>query len=137
MWWWVPAVATAVLVGSVAACGGSSGSDVLVLSDAGERGREVSMTSGCAACHGTEGEGTPLGPPLVGLAGSTVPLADGSSVTADESYLIEAIVDPSATVRAGWDDSMPERELSSGDLDDLLVFILELSDQPPAAGLGG
>ncbi len=54
----------------------------------------------CATCHKEEGGG--LGPPLAGVFGSTRPLADGRSVPADDNYLRESIVNPSAKIVRGF-----------------------------------
>ena len=43
-----------------------------------------------------------VGPTVQGLAGSSVTLDDGSSVTADDAYLAESITDPDAQVAEGF-----------------------------------
>ena len=42
------------------------------------------------------------GPPLIGLLGSQVELADGHTVTVDEDYLRESILKPNAKIVKGY-----------------------------------
>ncbi|MGI6208177.1 MAG: DUF7282 domain-containing protein [Anaerolineae bacterium] len=64
-------------------------------------GRQVAQNNGCLGCHSADGS-TLLGPTLLGLFGSTVPLADGSMVVADEEYIRRSIVDPNAQIVRGF-----------------------------------
>jgi cytochrome c oxidase subunit 2 len=69
-------------------------------------GERVAAERGCLRCHTVDG--TPhLGPTWRGLYGSTVPLSTGDSVVADETYLTESMMDPSAKLRAGFPSLMP------------------------------
>lgn len=68
-------------------------------------GKQVFDTLACAACH-LPGGG-PIAPDLHGLYGSTVELADGSKVLADEAYLRRAILEPQAEVVKGYAPAMP------------------------------
>lgn len=107
----------------LAGCGGDeSESDLSPLATAG---REVALSEGCVACHGNRGEGG-VGPPWIGLAGSTVELEDGRAVTADAAYLRRAIVDPQADIVAGMTVRMPVNELTDGEVDALIAYIQEL-----------
>lgn len=67
-----------------------------------QQGRRLFETLGCVACHETG-----IAPNLQGLFGQTVQLANGQTVTADESYIRESILDPSAKVVAGYQPIMP------------------------------
>jgi cytochrome c oxidase subunit 2 len=88
----------------------------------------VAIQRGCATCHGAAGEGTPLGPPFVGLVGSTVELADGTTVVADETYVRRAIVDPGAQTTAGeWPMPMSAIPLDEQEVAALVAYIEELS----------
>ncbi len=69
-------------------------------------GKTVAQSSGCFACHTTDGSKS-IGPTWKGLAGSTVSLVDGSTATADDAYLHESIVDPAAKIVAGHTNDMP------------------------------
>jgi mono/diheme cytochrome c family protein len=111
----------------LAACGSGSDSD---LSEAGERGRTVSNSNGCASCHGTNGQGG-AGPDWIGLAGSEVSLEDGRLVVADDDYLRRAILDPNAELVAGYSLKMPENSLGDDEVDDVIASIHDLA---PADG---
>ena len=64
-------------------------------------GDELATNLGCRNCHSTDGS-VGLGPSWAGLAGSTVPLADGSSVTATAGYIEESIRNPDAKIVEGF-----------------------------------
>jgi cytochrome c oxidase subunit 2 len=123
----VAAAASAVLIALASACG-SDAADVS-LSEAGERGREISSSKGCAACHGSNGQGA-VGPAWVGLAGAEVELLDGTVVVADNAYLVRAIADPSADLRAGFTLQMPSNGLSESEIADVIAYIEDLSAEP-------
>ena len=53
-----------------------------------------------------------IGPNYRGLYGSKVPLEGGQSVTADEEYLRESIVEPGAKVVKGYPNVMPTYKTS-------------------------
>ncbi|MFY9233151.1 MAG: cytochrome c oxidase subunit II [Fimbriimonadaceae bacterium] len=59
----------------------------------------------CMNCH-TEKD-TPRGPSLFAIAGSLRKLADGSTKTADDEYLRDALLDPEKHITAGYDRTMP------------------------------
>lgn len=121
-------LAATALLGLVAVgCGGDddAASDV-ELSAAGARGREVSSSNGCAACHGSNGQGG-AGPTWIGLYGAEVELADGSFVTADDDYLRTAIAEPNADLRAGYSLRMPENDLTDDEIADVIAYIRDLS----------
>ena len=64
-------------------------------------GADLATNLGCRNCHSTDGS-VGLGPSWAGLAGSSVPLADGSTITATGSYLAESIRSPDAKIVAGF-----------------------------------
>ncbi len=117
-----------VLVILAAACG-SSGTveqSTPALSPLALEGRDLASTSGCASCHGANGEGS-IGPAWVGLAGSDVELADGSTVTADSDYLRRSIAEPGAQSVAGFTIAMPPNTLTPEEIDAVVAYIEELS----------
>jgi cytochrome c2 len=64
-------------------------------------GAQLFESLGCSGCHSLTGaKGT--GPPLNGLFGSKVALASGGSVTADDAYLLESILDPDKQIVKGY-----------------------------------
>ena len=68
-------------------------------------GAKVFTDLGCATCHLDGGQGR--GPSLRGVFGSQVTLANGEKVTADEGYIRESILTPTAKLVAGFQPLMP------------------------------
>ncbi|MBV6418522.1 MAG: hypothetical protein CMLOHMNK_03396 [Steroidobacteraceae bacterium] len=68
---------------------------------AAARGEALAREYGCVACHASDTRRL-VGPGWGGLYGSTVALTDGSSVKADDAYLVESIVQPNAKTVAGF-----------------------------------
>ena len=106
------------------ACGDGGGADVELSAEA-ERGKQLAQSSGCAGCHGGDGQGG-VGPKWQGLAGSEVELADGSTVIADTEYLRRSITDPSADLLADYSIQMPENNLDDDQVDAIVTYIEEL-----------
>jgi cytochrome c oxidase subunit II len=90
-------------------------------------GEQLSRSRGCAGCHGQDFGGG-AGPEWIGLAGSEVTLADGSTVVADTAYLVRAIADPSAELVADYNLRMPANNLSDSEIADIVAFIETLAD---------
>lgn len=63
---------------------------------------------GCATCHRTDQPGR--GPNLVGVFGKPQLLEDGRTVTADETYVRESILNPGAKIVSGYKNIMPTFE---------------------------
>ena len=93
-----------------------------------ELGELTFEQQGCMACHSTDG--TPgAGPTLQGLYQSERTMDDGTTLTADEEYLRESIVDPRAQITEGYPANMPTfygDRLSDREIDALITFIKEL-----------
>jgi cytochrome c oxidase subunit II len=71
-----------------------------------QRGELAAVDYGCTRCHTSDG--TPhIGPTWAGLYRSRVPLERGEDVLADEEYLTEAMMDPTAQVHRGFAPVMP------------------------------
>ena len=67
-----------------------------------ERGAKLYISSGCIACHSTDGT-TKVGPSWKGLFGTKGrDLDDGSKVDVDENYLRESILNPNAKIAKGF-----------------------------------
>ena len=98
--------------------------------EANADGASVYRRLGCAGCHDVPS----VAPSLAGIAGRTVMLADGRTVTADSAYLRESILDPAAKVVATYPPSMPSyrTQLSEAELASL-VHYLESRPAPAAA----
>lgn len=86
--------------------------------------------SGCHRAHGRGGNGTVRAPPLDGVYGSPVPLADGSVVVADDRYIHDSIVMPKEQVVAGYAPLMPSFAgvIGEEDLVKLVEYIKSLGD---------
>ena len=80
----------------------TGGAGEMTMAAAGER---KFQELGCVTCHRNDTEGR--GPNLQGLFGRPVQLASGGSLTADEGYIRESIVNPAAKIVAGYQPIMP------------------------------
>jgi cytochrome c oxidase subunit 2 len=94
-----------------------------------DRGAKIAATSGCVGCHTTDGS-VGVGPTWKGLFGSQVTLESGETVTADEAYLLEAIVHPRTQIHQGFNpELMPPsygQVLTESQIQDLIEFIKSL-----------
>lgn len=117
----------ALVIAGLASCAGDgdSGSSDLNLTPAGQAGWELAREQGCAACHGADGEGN-VGPAFAGLYGSEVALQDGSTVVADDDYLIRSIKDPNADKVEGYNLPMPGNDLSDAEIASILDYLREI-----------
>lgn len=89
-------------------------------------GAQLFQSLGCVSCHRMGDNG--VGPSLAGLFGSRVELASGETVTADEEYIRNSILDPNAQVVAGYQPVMPsfEGRISEEELSQLVAYIQSL-----------
>jgi mono/diheme cytochrome c family protein len=95
---------------------------------AAAHGAELAEENGCTACHAPTKEKL-VGPGWDGLYGSTVKLADGSSVVADDAYLTEKILKPEARVVEGYEAGvMPSfaEILDADQIADIVAYIRSL-----------
>jgi cytochrome c oxidase subunit I len=79
------------------------------------RGKQLYSADSCAGCHSLTGAGG-AGPTFKGLAGSTVKLETGSTLTADDAYLVRSITDPDAEIVAGYQAGLMTPAISGFDL---------------------
>jgi cytochrome c oxidase subunit 2 len=95
-----------------------------------ERGKALAEKSGCLGCHALEGK-EKIGPNFGKVFGRKVLLADGTSVTADEEYLRESILDPKAKVVKGYPAVMPtfKGSLSPEDMGAIIAYLKSLSGE--------
>ena len=119
------ALATAVALLALGACSSSSSSAPAYLSPEAAAGREISISAGCASCHGEDGNGR-VGPKWIGLADSQVTLSDGTVVTADDAYLYESVKAPGAKKRRGASGIMPANKLTDEEIASIIAFIRAL-----------
>ncbi len=83
-------------------------------------GERLYASKACITCHSLDGS-KKTGPTWQGLFGKQEELTDGSSVTVDESYIRESIIDPGSRITAGFDNVMPTY---AGTLDDEAIEAL-------------
>ena len=89
-----------------------------------EKGKKLYAAATCETCHSNDGS-IKQGPSFKGLFGKQETLADGSTVTVDENYLRESIVNPAGKVVKGFNPIMPvfKGVLSDRDIDALIAYI--------------
>lgn len=95
-----------------------------------DAGAQLFTQLGCVTCHRDDSGGR--GPSLVGVFGSQVQLANGSTVAADEAYLRESILNPTARMVAGFPPLMPtyQGQVSEEALAALIAYIKSLNASP-------
>lgn len=98
-------------------------------SDLVQQGEAVFQDQGCGSCH-TQAN-TALAPTLVGIFGGQVTLQGGETVSVDEVYLHQSIVDPHSQIVEGYSAVMPdiyEQRLSEEEITALVEYIKSLGD---------
>ena len=96
-------------------------------------GEKIFAELGCVTCHRSDTQGR--GPSLQGVFGRPVLLQDGRTLTADENYIRESILDPGAKVVNGFKPVMPTFQglVSEEQLNALVAYVKSLS-QPSQSG---
>jgi cytochrome c oxidase subunit 2 len=91
-----------------------------------EAGEAAFQQLGCITCHQADNRGR--GPALVGLFGAEVALEGGQTVTADEEYLRESIINPRAKIVAGYPTIMPtyQGQISEEGLQQIVAYLKSL-----------
>lgn len=92
-----------------------------------EWGEQISQEYACNTCHSTDGSEM-TGPTWQGLFGHEVQLEDGSTVTADENYIRESILEPNAKVVEGYPPVMNtyKGQLNEDQINALIEYIKTL-----------
>ena len=100
-----------------------------------ETGKQLFSQLGCVTCHRSDVQGR--GPNLVGIYNKPVLLEDGRTVIADENYVRESILDPTAKIVSGFKPVMPTFQgiISDEQLNALVAYIKSLN-QPPTGTAG-
>lgn len=92
-----------------------------------EEGFKLYQMIGCMACHSTDGSVVgKVGPSWKGLFGSDRMLKDGKKALADEAYLRESILNPSAKVVKGFEKFDAGMPIYAGILNDSQIESLVL-----------
>lgn len=91
-------------------------------------GEKLFQSMGCNTCH--RGDSGARGPNLAGLYGTMVNFNVGPSVMADDAYLRESILQPTAKIVQGFQPIMPtfQGQLSEENLIQLIEYIKSLND---------
>lgn len=100
----------------------------------GRSGEALFSQQGCETCHKLDGS-VAIGPSLTGLFGSEVELESGETVTADEEYLRESIINPQAKIVAGYSAVMPtyQGQLSEEEILELVDYLRSLGSEEETA----
>ena len=101
--------------------------------DIAKDGEKLFRALGCSGCH-AQGS-TVHAPPLAGLYGQPVHLADGRTVVADDAYIRDSILQPARDITVGYPNIMPSFSGLIGD-DEVLAltaYIRSLRDQKVTA----
>jgi cytochrome c oxidase subunit 2 len=89
-------------------------------------GERLFASLSCAACHNARPDAR--GPSLAGVYGSRLTLSNGQTVTADDAYLREAILNPSQHITQGYAPIMPtyQGQVSEEGVIELVEYIKHL-----------
>jgi cytochrome c oxidase subunit 2 len=94
-------------------------------------GEKIFAELGCVTCHRADTQGR--GPNLQGVFGKPVQLEDGRTVTADENYVRECILDPGAKRVKGFQPIMPTFQglVSEEQVNALVAYIKSIAAAKP------
>ncbi len=100
-------------------------------------GEKLFAQFACNTCHQSSGQGR--GPSLVGMYGSAVKLTDGTTITTDDAYIRESILNSKAKIVAGYQPLMPAFQglMTEEQILNLTAYIKSLKAQqaPPAMAI--
>ncbi|MFN8400894.1 MAG: cytochrome c oxidase subunit II [Anaerolineales bacterium] len=89
------------------------------------QGKLLATKNGCVGCHSADGTAM-TGPTWFNLYGSQVKLSDGSTVTADDAFIKESILQPTAKVVEGFPPVMPPYTLTDEEISFIVAYIKTL-----------
>lgn len=91
------------------------------------QGKLLTVKNGCTGCHSLDGAKM-TGPTWLGLFGSNVPLADGTTVIADEAFISESILDPNAKIVDTYisPSVMPVYTLTEAEIANIIAYLKTL-----------
>jgi len=100
--------------------GGSMSSDL----PPAEQGKKLFTENACNSCHSLDGSDK-IGPTMKGLWESEEQLTNGETITVDENYLRESILNPQAKIVQGYGPSMPpyQGQLSDEEINAIIEYI--------------
>lgn len=96
-----------------------------------ELGKQLFEEKACSACHSTDGT-TLIGPTLQGMYGSVGDVitqeGDTNTVTKDDEYITESIMNPDASKPVGFEDQvMSQLPIETHEIEALIEYIKTLS----------
>jgi mono/diheme cytochrome c family protein len=83
------------------------------IASAGKGGEGLYASLGCQSCHSIDGSKS-TGPTFKGLYNSKVQLTNGKTVTADDKYLLDSIVDPDLDIVKGYQPGVMTSVIKKG-----------------------
>jgi cytochrome c2 len=96
------------------------------------RGKSLFAADGCSACHSLSG-GAGVGPSLNDIVGKEVTLATGETITANDAYLEQSIINPDSQVVKGYRSGVMPAAIESFDLpnkpDDVRALVAFVKSQ--------
>jgi cytochrome c oxidase subunit 2 len=109
--------------------GGSAGGTMA------DSGGKLFVDLACNTCHLDTGQGR--GPVLKGLFGKQVLLTNGQTITVDDAYIRESVLNPQAKIAAGFQPIMPTFQglVTEEQLLQIIAYVKSLG-APPAANTG-
>ncbi|MGD8428678.1 MAG: c-type cytochrome [Balneolaceae bacterium] len=94
-----------------------------------DRGKQIASDNACVTCHSIDGSKM-TGPTWKNLFGHEVTLDNGETLTADEDYIKESIVNSQAKIVKGYAGVMPNFDyLSDSEVNSLVAYIKSLSEK--------
>ena len=98
----------------VALCAASTDKEACPgIATTGKGGEGLYASLGCQGCHSLDGSKS-TGPTFKGLAGSKVQLTNGKTVTADDKYLLDSIIDPDVDIVKGYQPGVMTAVIKKG-----------------------
>jgi cytochrome c oxidase subunit 2 len=80
----------------------------------------------CLACHSIDGQ-PGIGPTLKGIYGQIQKLRDGSTVTVNDAFIREKILNPNAKVLGGkFEQEMPKTDLTPEEIEEIVEYMQTL-----------
>jgi len=99
----------------VALCAASTDKQACPGIATGTGGKGLYASLGCQGCHSLDGSKS-TGPTFKGLYGSKVQLTNGKTVTADEKYLLDSIIDPDLDIVQGYQPGVMTSVVKKGQI---------------------
>lgn len=93
-----------------------------------EWGRLIYNRRGCSGCHSIDGSKL-VGPSFLDLYGTQHAITTGETISVDENYVRESIINPKAKIVAGYQPVMPsyKGQLSDDDIASVIEYLKSIS----------